>query len=169
VGELRGELPGGTELEVERLTTSAFPILSYNVTGGLPEADLRDYAFYVVRPAIARVPGVGRVEVLSSDTREIQVVTQPPRLLASGLTVHDVADALKASNQVTPVAPVSVRRAPVPRAGIRSLELGPPRSRRRRCRSRAEPWFGWPIWATSSRGHPTASLSSPATGGQPRW
>jgi CzcA family heavy metal efflux pump len=104
VSELRGELPGGTELEVERLTTSAFPILSYNVTGGLPEADLRDYAFYVVRPAIARVPGVGRVEVLSSDTREIQVVTQPPRLLASGLTVHDVADALKASNQVTPVA-----------------------------------------------------------------
>jgi len=47
---------------------------------------------------------VGRVEVLSSDTREIQVVTQPPRLLASGLTVHDVADALRASNQVTPVA-----------------------------------------------------------------
>jgi CzcA family heavy metal efflux pump len=104
VAELRGELPAETELTVERLTTSAFPILSYNLTGGLPEADLRDYAFYVVRPTIARVPGVGRVEVLSSDTREIEVVTQPSRLLASGLTVHDVADALKASNQVTPVA-----------------------------------------------------------------
>jgi len=104
VAELRGELPAETELTVERLTTSAFPILSYNLTGGLPEADLRDYAFYVVRPTIARVPGVGRVEVLSSDTREIEVVAQPPRLLASGLTVHDVADALRASNQVTPVA-----------------------------------------------------------------
>src|SRR6185503_19880087 len=104
VGELRGEMPAETDLTVERLTPSAFPILSYNITGGLPEADLRDAAFYVVRPAIARVPGVGRVEVGSSDTREIQVVAQPPRLLASGLTVHDVAEALRASNQITPVA-----------------------------------------------------------------
>ncbi len=60
VAELRGELPANTELAVERLTTSAFPILSYNLTGGLKEADLRDYAFYVVRPTIARVAGVGR-------------------------------------------------------------------------------------------------------------
>jgi CzcA family heavy metal efflux pump len=104
VGELRGEMPAETDLTVERLTPSAFPILSYNITGGLPEADLRDYAFYVVRPTVARVPGVGRVEVGSSDTREIQVVAQPPRLLASGLTVHDVAEALRASNQITPVA-----------------------------------------------------------------
>jgi CzcA family heavy metal efflux pump len=104
VAELRGELPAETELQVERLTTSAFPILSYNLTGGLSEADLRDYAFYVVRPTIARIAGVGRVEVMSSDTREIEVVADPTRLLASGLTVHDVADALKAANQVTPVA-----------------------------------------------------------------
>jgi CzcA family heavy metal efflux pump len=104
VAELRSELPPGTDLTVERLTTSVFPILSYNLTGGLPEADLRDYAFYVVRPTVARVPGVGRVEVGSSDTREIEVVTQPPRLLASGLTVHEVADTLKATNLVTPVA-----------------------------------------------------------------
>jgi CzcA family heavy metal efflux pump len=104
VGELRGELPAETELTVERLTTSAFPILSYNLTGGLAQADLRDYGFYVVRPTIARVPGVGRVEVMSSDTREIEVVADPARLLASGLTVHDVAEALKAANQITPVA-----------------------------------------------------------------
>ncbi len=36
VAELRGELPAETELEVERLTTSAFPILSYNVTVASP-------------------------------------------------------------------------------------------------------------------------------------
>ena len=54
VAELRGELPAETELTIERLTTSAFPILSYNLTGGLSEAELRDYAFYVVRPGIAR-------------------------------------------------------------------------------------------------------------------
>src|SRR5262245_21882279 len=104
VAELRADLPAETDLTVERLTTSAFPILSYNVTGGIREAELYNYAFYVVRPTVARVPGVGRVEVLSSDTPEIEVVTDPGRLLASGLTVHDVADTLKATNQITPVA-----------------------------------------------------------------
>jgi CzcA family heavy metal efflux pump len=79
-------------------------VLSFNLTGGLPPADLHDLAFYVVRPAVARVPGVGPVEVLSSDTREIEVIVDPARLLAAGLTVTDVSEALKAVNQVTPVA-----------------------------------------------------------------
>jgi CzcA family heavy metal efflux pump len=104
VAELRGELPAETELTVERLTPAAFPILSYNLTGGLAEADLHGYAFYVVRPTIARVAGVGRVEILASDTREFEVVLDPARLLATGKTVLDVADALKATNQVAPVA-----------------------------------------------------------------
>jgi CzcA family heavy metal efflux pump len=103
VAELRGEFPADTELAVERLTPAAFPILSYNVTGALSEAALRDYAFYVLRPALARVPGVGRVEVMSSDTREIEVVVDPAKLLAAGLTAHEVAEALKASNRVVPV------------------------------------------------------------------
>src|SRR5262245_39551442 len=104
VAEVRGDLPEDTELQVERLTPAAFPILSYNLTGGLPEADLRDHAFYVMRPTLARVPGVGRVEVQASDTREIEVVADPARLLASGLTVSEVAQALKAANQVQPAA-----------------------------------------------------------------
>src|SRR5262249_3195413 len=87
VAEVRGDLPADTELTVERLTVSAFPMLSLNVTGGLPIPDLYDYAFFVIRPSLARVPGVGRIEVSASDTREIEVVTDPGRLLASGLTV----------------------------------------------------------------------------------
>src|SRR6185295_4657973 len=109
VAELRSELPADSELTVERLTPAAFPILSYNLVGGLPEAELHDYAFYVVRPALARVPGVGQVEVLSSDTREIEVVVDPARLLATGLSVAEVADALKAANRVTPVGRYSSR------------------------------------------------------------
>src|SRR5262245_45197316 len=104
VAELRGELPAETELEVERLTPAAFPILSYNLTGGLSEAELRDHAFYVMRPELARVPGVGRVEVMASDTREIEVVVDPAKLLAGGLVVSDVADALKDANILTPIA-----------------------------------------------------------------
>jgi CzcA family heavy metal efflux pump len=103
VAEARQDLPAETELTVERLTVSAFPMLSLNLTGGLPTPDLNDYAFFVVRPALARVPGVGRVEVDATDTREIEVVTDPGRLLAAGLTVEDVVAALRTTNRLTPV------------------------------------------------------------------
>jgi CzcA family heavy metal efflux pump len=103
VAEVRQDLPAETDLAVERLTVSAFPMLSLNLTGGLPIPDLNDYAFFVIRPALARVPGVGRVEVAASDTREIEVVTDPARLLIAGLTAADVAAALHAANRLAPV------------------------------------------------------------------
>jgi CzcA family heavy metal efflux pump len=103
VAEIRGSLPADVDLAIERLTPSAFPFLSLNLTGGLPSADLYDYAFYVMRPSLSRVAGVGNVEVLASDTREIEVIADPARLTASGLTIGDVADALQASNTLQPV------------------------------------------------------------------
>jgi CzcA family heavy metal efflux pump len=103
VEDARADLSAQVELTVERLTPAMFPILIYDLTGGLPTADLRDYAYHVMRPALSRVPGVGRVEVLASDTREIEVVADPGRLLAAGLTVTDVAAALQATNQIEAV------------------------------------------------------------------
>lgn len=103
IDDARQALPGGTDLVVERLTPAAFPMYILNLTGSVPGADLYDYAFYVMRPRLARVAGAGQVAVASSDTREIEVVTDPARLLAAGLTVHDVSERLKAANQLAPV------------------------------------------------------------------
>jgi CzcA family heavy metal efflux pump len=103
VAEVRGVLPADTDLGVERLTPAAFPIYSLNLTGGLSGADLHDYGFYVIRPAFAQVAGVGKVDILSSDTREIEVVVDPAKLRASNLTIDDVASALRGANQLSPV------------------------------------------------------------------
>ncbi len=103
IEEARPDMPMDVSLQSERLTAASFPMLSLNLTGKLPIPDLRDYAFFVVRPAISRVPGVGRVEVMATDSREIEVVTDPGKLLATGLSVHDVAEALRTANQLAPV------------------------------------------------------------------
>jgi len=103
VAEIRGELPADAELTVERLTPAVFPVFILSMTGGLPTPDLYDYANYVVRPELARVPGAGRIEVLASDSREIEVVLDPAKLNAAGLTVAEVADTLKAQNMLEPV------------------------------------------------------------------
>ncbi len=103
VAEIRGDLPADAELTVERLTPAVFPVFILSLTGNLPTAELNDYALYVMRPALARVPGAGHIEALASDTREIEVVLDPLKLTAAGLTVSDVSAALKARNQLQPV------------------------------------------------------------------
>src|SRR6185436_18700129 len=102
VGEARPDMPPDLDLIVDRLMPTAFPFLTLDLTGGLPSADLRDYAFYVMRPAFSRVAGVGQVEVLASDQREIEVITDPGRMAATGLTVGDVAGALRGANVLVP-------------------------------------------------------------------
>ncbi|MBV8199663.1 MAG: efflux RND transporter permease subunit [Acidobacteria bacterium] len=103
IAEGRSGMPAELDLQVERLSPATFPMYSLILTGGLPIADLRDYAFYLMRPAFSRVPGVGRVEVQASDTREIEVVADPARMLAAGMTLKDLGAALAAANQLAPV------------------------------------------------------------------
>jgi CzcA family heavy metal efflux pump len=103
VSEARGTLPPETETEVERLTPVVFPVFSLVLNGNVPSADLRDYAFYVLRPLFSRVPGVGRVEVQASDTREVSVIVDPQKMLSHRLSLVDVADRLRATNEVTSV------------------------------------------------------------------
>jgi CzcA family heavy metal efflux pump len=104
VNQVRSTLPGGNDLtiDVERLTPSLFPILSYNLQGGDP-ATMYDLARYQIKPLISRVPGVGRVDVQASDVREIEVVADPAKLAAQQLTFTDLANAIQAATTVAAV------------------------------------------------------------------
>jgi CzcA family heavy metal efflux pump len=106
VQQIRAQLPSDLDIEIERLTPSVFPILSYNLEGGDP-ATLYDIARYQIRPVLARVPGVGRVDVQGTDVHEIEVVADPARLASYGLSYDDVAAAIKQSIAVDAVGRVA--------------------------------------------------------------
>ncbi|WP_224364354.1 efflux RND transporter permease subunit [Hyalangium versicolor] len=99
LGELRGSLPPEVELTAERLTASSFPIRTLAVTGSVEQARLRDFALYTLRPRLAGLPGVGRVDVVGGDTREVEVTVDPARLEQARLDLPQLAttvgDALK--------------------------------------------------------------------------
>jgi len=103
VAEITGDLPMGTQLQIERMTPAIFPVFILSMTGSLPTPDLYDYANFVVKPELARVPGAGTIEVQASDTREIEVILDPAKLTAASLTVVDVSDALNRQNTILPV------------------------------------------------------------------
>ena len=106
VGQVGGALPPGLDIEIERLAPSLFPILSYNLEGGDP-ATLYDLARYEIKPLISRVPGVGRVDVQGSDVREIEVIADPSRLAALGMTYTELADAIRQAVTVQAVGRVA--------------------------------------------------------------
>lgn len=106
VNEVRPQLPADINIVVERMTPSLFPILSYNLEGGDPGA-LYDIALYQLKPLISRVPGVGRVDVQGSDIREVEVVADPARLAAQGMTYDDLANAIIQGTGVSAVGRVA--------------------------------------------------------------
>ena len=106
VNEVRSQLPAEMTINVERMTPSLFPILSYNLEGGDP-GTLYDIARYQLKPLISRVPGVGRVDVQGSDIREVEVVADPTRLAAQRLTYDDLANAIKQATGVNAVGRVA--------------------------------------------------------------
>jgi CzcA family heavy metal efflux pump len=103
VSEARSSLPADTEIRVERITPEVFPVLSLILNGNVPDADLHDDAFYILRPLFSRIPGVGNIEVQATDTREVSVIVDPQKMLAHRLSLVDIAGELRDTNQVTSV------------------------------------------------------------------
>lgn len=91
LADVKASLPPGTIVRVERLTPVSFPILSFNVSGHSDPRVLSELAQYTIRPALARVHGVGRVNVLGGDAREMEVVVDPDRAGAAHLRPEDIA------------------------------------------------------------------------------
>jgi multidrug efflux pump subunit AcrB len=103
IGAISAQLPPGTELTVEQMTPSVFPIMSVVLTGGESPSDLRDYAFYQLAPKIKMVPDVNRADVAGGDLREIVVEARPDALLQHGLSAADLADQVGKAHRLQPV------------------------------------------------------------------
>ncbi len=102
VAQAQADLPAGLNIVTERQVPSLFPILSYNLEGGDP-ATLYDIARYQIKPVFSQVPGVGRVDVMGNDVREIEVVADPGRLAAQGMTYGDLAAEIAKATSVMAV------------------------------------------------------------------
>src|SRR6478672_186414 len=105
IGARRSDLPPNTELTVEQMTPSAFPILNVVLTGGDSPARLRDFAVYDLAPRIKTIPDVLYANVVGGDVREVEVVCRPDDLFAHGLSAADLADQI---GQLTPFQPVGL-------------------------------------------------------------
>jgi len=100
--QLAASLPAGASFErTERLTFAVFPIIGYSITS--PKRDpgtLRNLAEVTLRPPLARIDGVASVQVLGGQLREYHVLVDRARLEARGVSLQQVADAVKSANVI---------------------------------------------------------------------
>src|SRR6516162_5682342 len=103
IGSIRSQLPADTELVVEQMTPSVFPVITVVLTGGENASDRRDYAFYNLAPLIKTIPDVLYANVTGGDLREIEVEARPNDLLQHGLSAADLADQISKAHRLQPV------------------------------------------------------------------
>jgi len=95
VSEVRAELPASAEIIVERVTTGSFPVVTFNLSGPVDPRELRDVAELALRPTLAGVRGVGRIEVLGGDVREVEIILDPEATAGLHLTPSKIASAIR--------------------------------------------------------------------------
>ena len=95
VSDARSSLPPDAEITVEKVSTGSFPVVTFNLSGSVDPRVLQETATLIVQPALASIPGVGRVETVGGDEREMDIVLDPDAVSALGLSADGVATRLQ--------------------------------------------------------------------------
>ncbi len=96
VAAIRGQLPEQTmDPVISRIDPTALPIVIYALASNDDPLAARQFADDVIRPALERVEGVGNVTVSGGAEREIRVELDRDSMEAVGLTVAQVAGAIR--------------------------------------------------------------------------
>ncbi|MDE2422846.1 MAG: efflux RND transporter permease subunit [Betaproteobacteria bacterium] len=107
ISRIMPTLPKGTTMLVRRMDTTVFPIISYSLTSNSETlTKLREIAEYQLKPLLSSVEGVSRIQITGGTTEEFHVTIRPAKLLAYGLTINDVMNAVTANNVITAVGKI---------------------------------------------------------------
>ncbi|MDF2626998.1 MAG: AcrB family rane transport protein [Symbiobacteriaceae bacterium] len=98
VDQVKGFFPDGVGAPmVFKIDPQALPVLTIGLSGADP-IELKRLAEEKVKPRLERTDGVASVNINGGTEREIQVIVDPHRLQASGISINQVAQALRYEN-----------------------------------------------------------------------
>ena len=101
ISRIQPELPPTAAIRADRLTFAAFPVIAYSVTSDTtPQTRLWEMATYEMKPRLNRLDGVSTVIVQGGQQPEFQIMPDPAKLLAAGVTVTDILDVVRRTNLV---------------------------------------------------------------------
>src|SRR5438105_5697269 len=101
LARVQPELPNTAKVEAHRMTFASFPIMGYSLTSQtVPLTKLWEMATYEMKPRLNRLDGVSTVVVQGGQEPEFHITPEPAKLLAAGVTVTDILDAVRRTNLI---------------------------------------------------------------------
>src|SRR5439155_1429765 len=82
------------------------PVITLALSADRPIRDITEYADKSVRPRLEGTRGVGQVEIIGGQARQINVLIDPARLMAYSLSTTDVSRSLQAQNVQIPAGSI---------------------------------------------------------------
>ncbi|MGX5690950.1 efflux RND transporter permease subunit [Arcticibacter tournemirensis] len=95
--------------QVHKLDLGEAPVIKAGISANLPPKQLYDMVDNQIRPILQNVPGVGQVDIIGGDKREIQVSIDREKLLLYGLSTRQVTDAVHNANQSFPAGSIETK------------------------------------------------------------
>jgi HAE1 family hydrophobic/amphiphilic exporter-1 len=103
VGTILRNLPAGTESPViEKVDPDSAPVLAVVVSGQRSAREITEISDKRIKRQLETVKDVGAITLIGSRRREIQVLADPNRLNAYGLSIQQLKDALARQNVEIP-------------------------------------------------------------------
>ena len=103
IAAVRANLPADIKDPViQRYDPASQPIMTLTVSGERSGKEITTYTKDVIKPRLENVPGVGSVDLVGGDEREIQIDVDAGRLQAYGLSIQDVIQGVSAANVEIP-------------------------------------------------------------------
>jgi CzcA family heavy metal efflux pump len=101
LSRVQTELPPSAKIVANRMTFASFPIMGYSLASNtIPSTQLWEMATYEIKPRLNRLDGVSAVVVQGGREPEFHIVPDPTKLLAAGVTVTDILDAMRRTNLI---------------------------------------------------------------------
>lgn len=107
VNEVVAKLPTGAKTPtISKIALDEIPVLRLGVTSKMDKKAFTQFMKDQIKPSLARVPGVGQINIIGGEEREIQVNIDQEKLRSAGLSLTNVTNAIKNSNLDFPTGSV---------------------------------------------------------------
>ena len=96
---------------INKFSTDELPVLRMGVTADLSPTELYDLIDDDLKPQLSNVPGVGQVNVIGGNERQIQVNVSSEKLRAYGVSIVQVSQAINNANTSYPAGQLETRNS----------------------------------------------------------
>lgn len=93
------QLPADAKKPVlSKIALDEIPVLRMGLTSKMPETEFYTFVTEKLQPRLARIPGVAQIVLIGGEQREIKINLNAEKLKAYGLSILQVANAVKNAN-----------------------------------------------------------------------